>query len=283
MQLGIRAHDMGNFPFEELIERIGQLGFKCVHLALYKAVIDIPTDNGALTPGLALYMRRIFKENNVDVAILGCYKNLANPDSVQLAEIIETYKAHIRFASLLGCGMVGTETGAVNTEYKFEPANFSEEALDIFIQNLKIVVDYAENMGVIFAIEPVASHIVNNNKRVREVLDRIASSNLQVIFDPVNIMSMENYERQDEVIKEAFELYGKEIIAVHAKDFKVIDGKIVSVAAGLGDLNYDLVLKYIKEYKPFMHVTLEDAKIERCSISKAYVEDKYASVCIEEK
>lgn len=24
------------------------------------------------------------------------------------------YKAHIRFASILGCGVVGTETGAVN-------------------------------------------------------------------------------------------------------------------------------------------------------------------------
>jgi len=282
MQLGIRAHDMGELPFEELIEQISKLGFKCVHFALYKAVIDIPTDNGALTPGLALYMKRIFQKNNVDIAILGCYKNLANPDPVQLAEIIDTYKAHIRFASLLGCGVVGTETGAVNTEYKFEPANFSAEALDIFIKNLKIVVEYAEKMGVIFAIEPVWNHIVHNNKRVREVLDRIDSPNLQVIFDPVNIMSMENYERQDEVIKEAFALYGKEIIAIHAKDFKIVDGNIRSVAAGLGDLNYALILEYVREHKPFMHVTLEDAPRERCSISKAYLEEQYAS-CIEGK
>lgn len=275
MQIGIRAHDLGEHSFEELVQEMSNRGFKCTHFALYRAVVDFPTDDGALTPGLALYMKRIFQKYNVDVAILGCYKNLANPDSKQLKEIVKSYKAHIRFASLLGCGVVGTETGAVNTEYIYEAANHIPEALDIFIQNLKGVVEYAEKLGVILAIEPVWNHIVNNNKRCREVLDRIDSPNLQVIFDPVNVLYAGNCHKQEEIIKEAFELYGEDIIAVHAKDFKIVDGKLISVAAGQGDLNYDLLMHYVKKGKPFMHVTLEDVNPDQAQAAKAYVEEKY--------
>ena len=46
----------------------------------------------------------------MDIAVLGNYLNLAHPDEAALAAIQEKYYAHIRFASLLGCGMVGTET-----------------------------------------------------------------------------------------------------------------------------------------------------------------------------
>ncbi len=81
---------------------------------------------------------------------MGCYLNLANPDEGQLAKITHRYLAHIRFASLLGVGVVGTETGAVNEAYKFEEKNHSDEALDIFIQNVKPVISYAEKNGRYF-------------------------------------------------------------------------------------------------------------------------------------
>ncbi|MFR4337240.1 MAG: hypothetical protein ACLT33_03520 [Lachnospira pectinoschiza] len=80
-----------------------------------------------MTPGLAMYIKELCAENKVDIAIFGCYLNLAILTG-EAQEIVEKYKAHIRFASILGCGVVGTETGAVNEEYKYEPANHSEEA-----------------------------------------------------------------------------------------------------------------------------------------------------------
>lgn len=92
----------------------------CGHLALSKVITEYPVDDGALTPGYAMYLKKIFAKNDLDIAVLGCYLNLANPDEGQLAKITHRYLAHIRFASLLGVGVVGTETGAVNEAYKFE-------------------------------------------------------------------------------------------------------------------------------------------------------------------
>ena len=146
MQLGIRLHDIKKAPLEERLAIAKEQGFLCGHLALSKVITEYPVDDGALTPGYAMYLKKIFAKNDLDIAVLGCYLNLANPDEGQLAKITHRYLAHIRFASLLGVGVVGTETGAVNEAYKFEEKNHSDEALDIFIQNVKPVISYAEEM-----------------------------------------------------------------------------------------------------------------------------------------
>jgi len=223
-----------------------------------------------------MYMKELCTQNKVDVAVLGCYLNLGNPDTEQLAKIVEKYKAHIRFASVLGCAVVGTETGAVNTEYKFDPANHSEEALEIFIKNLRPVIDYAEKLGVIVAIEPVYKHIVHTIERARKVLDAINSPNLQIIFDAVNVLCVDNIKDQDEIIQKAFDLLGNDIAIIHAKDFVVKDNDLVSVAAGTGGLNYPLLLKLVKQHKPYVHVTLEDTNPSNAIAARKFMEKTYA-------
>ncbi len=286
MRIGIRAHDVAYAPINELIPNIHKQGFHCMHIALGKSIKEFSTGVEAMTPGLAMYIKELCAENKVDVAVLGCYLNLCNPNPVKHAEIVEKYKAHIRFASILGCGVVGTETGAVNEEYKYEEANHSEEALECFIKNLRPIVKYAESFGVIVAIEPVWKHIVNTVERARKVLDAIDSPNLQIILDPVNLLYPGNIKDQDEIITKAFELLGKDIAVIHCKDF-IDEGKEVdlkSVAAGTGGsdgkggLNYPLLLKLIKEHKPYIHCTLENTVPENAVATREFMEKLYESL-----
>ena len=278
MRLGIRAHDTKYAPLEELIPNIHNLGFKCMHIALSKSIKEFKPDICTMTPGLAMYMKELCIENKVDIAVLGCYLNLCNPDPEQHKQIVEKYKAHIRFASVLGCGVVGTETGAVNVEYKYEPANHTEEALNLFIENLKPIVKYAEQFGVIIAIEPVWKHIVCTIERARKVLDAINSPNLQIIFDPVNVLYTGNIDRQAEIIEQAFDLLRDEIAVVHCKDFVVEGDELKSIAAGTGGLNYPLLLKKIKQYKPYVHCTLENTVPENAIATRDFMENLYAQV-----
>ena len=273
MQLGIRLHDIKKVPLEERLSIAHEQGFACGHLALSKVISEYPVDDGALTPGYALYLKKLFAKNELDIAVLGCYLNLANPNPESLNKIRKRYLTHIRFASLLDVGVVGTETGAVNEEYKFEERNHSGEALDIFIHNVRPVVEYAEKMGVIFAIEPVYKHIVCNPKRARRVLDEINSPNLQIIFDPVNLLDISNYKNRDEIIGEAMELLGDDIAMIHIKDFVVEDGKLVSVAAGTGEMDYTKIMKFIRERKPYVHVTLENTVPENAVAAREYIQN----------
>lgn len=272
MQLGIRLHDIKKAPLEERLVAAKEQGFACGHLALSKVISEYPVDDGALTPGYALYLKKLFAKNDLDVAVLGCYLNLADPNEESLKKITRRYMAHIRFASLLGAGVVGTETGAINEAYKYEERNHSEEALEIFIKNLRPVVEYAEKMGVILAIEPVYKHIVWNPKRARRALDAIASPNLQIIFDPVNLLDICNYMERDAIIKEAIEVLGDDIAMVHIKDFVVSDDRLVSVAAGTGEMDYRQIIRFIKERKPYIHVTLENTVPENAVQARQYIQ-----------
>ena len=276
MQIGLRLHDAAKLPLEERLAVVREQGFTCGHLALSKVLDKQYAAPEALTPGYAMYLKNLFAKNELDIAVLGCYLNLANPNPDKLKEIVDKYKAHIRFAAHLGCGVVGTETGAPNEEYKYEPACHTEEALELFIKNLRPVVEYAEKMGVIFAIEPVWKHIVCNPKRARRVLDAINSPNLQIILDPVNLLDISNYENQVAIVEEAIELLGKDVAVVHIKDYVVKDGKLDSVAAGTGGMNYEAIMKFIKEKKPYIHTTLENTVPENAVQAKEYILNLWA-------
>ena len=246
IQLGLRLHDAEKLPVEELLPLVRQKGFTCSHLALSKLFKDLPCTTAALTPGYANYLRRVFNQNGIDIAVIGNYLNLLHPDEEYLRDAAEKYYAHIRFASLLGCGMVGTETGAPNREYTFCPECRKDETLSLFINRLKPIVRCAEEFGVIFAIEPVARHSVYDPKSCRRVLDEIGSHNLQVLFDPVNMLDLDNVDHRDELFQEAIELLGKDIAMVHLKDFvRVNEGYgLKSVGAGTGEMDYSAIMKW---------------------------------------
>lgn len=275
MRFGIRLHDAVQAPIEERLKNIKEQGFTCAHVALSKVIRENSVAPQALTPGYAMYLRRLFEKNEIDVAVLGCYLNLANPAPAQLKTIQEKYLANIRFAAHLGAGVIGTETGAPNVEYKFEEACWNEESLHIFIKNLRPVVKYAEQMGVLMAIEPVVRHIVCNPARARRVLDEIASPNLRIILDPVNLLEVYNYEQQDAIFDEAIALLGKDTAVLHIKDFVIKDGKFVSVPVGQGQCHWDRIIPYMKKEKPYMHATLENTKPDNAVAALNYIRKIY--------
>lgn len=280
MQLGLRLHDAEAVSMEELLPMVRKKGYTCAHLALSKAMKPYPCGSSALTPGYAHYLRRLFEKHDMSIAVLGNYLNLAHPDPRAIDRSLEQYYAHIRFASLLGCGMVGTETGAPNAEYRYCQECRSDKALSAFIKNLKPVVRCAEQFGVILAIEPVARHIVWNARRARAVLDEIGSHNLQILFDPVNMLDLDNVDAREEVFAEAMELLGSDIAMVHFKDFiRVEEGcGLKAVGAGTGEMDYTSVMKFIKKEKPFIYATLENTTPENAAFCGQKMKEIYDTV-----
>ena len=272
IQLGLRLHDGEKLPIEQLLPLVRDKGFSCIHLALSKSLKEIPCTPSALTPGYAGWLRRLCAQNGLDIAVLGNYLNLAHPDSSALAAIQEKYYAHIRFAATLGCGM----TGAPNPDYRTCPECRSDEALATFIRNLKPVVRCAENYGITLVIEPVIRHIVWNPRRCRTVLDEIGSHNLQVLFDPVNLLDKSNAERKDEVFAEAIELLGKDIAMVHLKDYRRDEtGALRETAAGLGEMDYSRIMAFLKAEKPFIYATLENTTPENAASCREAMQRAY--------
>ncbi|MCR5092484.1 MAG: sugar phosphate isomerase/epimerase [Lachnospiraceae bacterium] len=278
MQIGLRLHDSINLPLPERLKAVKEQGFSCVHLALGKLPGE-SSEPAALTPGYAMYLRRAFDEAGLDIAVLGNYLNLAHPDPEAMEKILKKYEAHLRFASLLGCGMVGTETGAPNRMYQYNKKTcHSRKALLGFLENLKRVVEMAEKTGVILAIEPVYRHIVWNPEVAREVLDKVDSPNLQIIFDPVNLLHGDNLDLRHEVIRQAIDLLGDDIAMIHLKDYvPAKDGskELTACACGTGEMDYRAVLSFAKKKKPHIQATLENTTPENAVTARKYIEKIY--------
>ena len=225
MQIGIRLHDVNaalgeaEQTMETRAAKAREEGFSCVHLAFSKVIKGVTFDESALTEGLALHTRRVFAQNGLDVAVLGCYLNLAHPDPDMLRDIQSRYCGHLRVAALMGAGVVGTETGAPNPEYRMDANTHGKEALETFIRNLAPVVACAEHWGVAVAIEPVWKHIVYDADRALAVLKAIQSPNLRIILDPVNLLYPGNAGAREKVIGEAMDKLCGHIAVVHLKDF----------------------------------------------------------------
>ena len=284
MQIGIRLHDVNSTAPKELqtlearAAKAREEGFSCVHLALAKCIKGVAFDDAALTEGLAAYVRRVFRQNELDVAVLGCYLNLAHPDGERLREFQSRYYGSLRVAAAAGIGMVGTETGAPNAEYRLDANTHTDEALRAFMRNLEPVVERAERCGVTMAIEPVWNHIVYNADRALEVLNGIGSRSLRIIFDPVNLLYPGNADERERVIGDAMEKLCDHIAMVHLKDFTRGDGKLVSVAAGTGEMDYKEILRFIKARKPYIQATLENTSNDNAVASREFLEKLYASV-----
>ena len=281
MQLGIRLHDVntGLAPeaqtLEARAEKARAEGFSCVHLAFSKVIKGVAFDDCALTEGLAMYARRVFARHDLDVAVLGCYLNLAHPDPDKLKEIQSKYYGHIRVAALMGAGVVGTETGAPNAAYKMDDNTHTQEALDAFIRGLAPVVACAEHYGVTVAIEPVWKHIVYNADRAVQVLSAIGSHNLRIILDPVNLLYPGNIGQREQVIGDAIEKLGDRVAVVHLKDFVPAGDDLKSVAAGTGEMDYTQILRFMKERKPYIQATLENTTNDNAVAAREFLERAY--------
>jgi L-ribulose-5-phosphate 3-epimerase len=278
MRIGIRGHDIGRYTLDELGEIMTKKNLKSLQFVAKKIITEFDITNGSMTPGMAEYIKSKLGKHGINISILGCYINLANPDDDELNELLDIFKEHIRFATYLGCNIIGTETGALNREYVYTEKNHTEEAFERSLSSIKTLVSEAEKFGVIVGIEGVTKHVMNTPERLKRALDCVNSNNLQVIFDPINFIDESNYHKQDEIIKKSFDLFGDKIVLIHAKDFVYSDGKIKQVSIGKGQFNYPLLLSLIKEKKPYIDIILEDTVPEDLDSSIKYIEDAYKNL-----
>lgn len=279
MNLGVRAHDLIVLDdIEAIAQKVSEKNFTGIQLALAKALPSLNSSLGSLSPGMGRHIARQLNKHNVDVAVLGCYINPVHPDLEIRRQSLDRFKEHIRFARDFNCSIIGTETGSIHADFSFHPDNHSEEVFLELVESMKELVEEAEKFGVIVGVEGVTKFTINNPQKMKRLLDTINSDNLQVIFDPVNFIDRDNYQRQEEMVAEAMELFGDRIVIVHAKDFILTENGTKTVPVGQGLLNYEFILKEIKARKPFVQILLEDTKEPFMDESRDYLKRIYESV-----
>lgn len=266
LQFGLRAHDFGKLSAEQLADALAVYKPACIQLALAKALADTPSTTGMMSPGYARRIRKIFEQRNISIAVLGCYINPVHPDKDAREKSLVRFEEHLRFCRDFGCAIVGTETGSLNADCSFHPETSKPEVFDTLCNSIERLVKVAEKCGSIVGVEAVAGkHTIDSVEKMKCLLDRIDSPSLRVIYDPVNLIPINGLtESQDQFFAKAFEAFGDKIVAIHAKDFVMIDGvKKGDLPSGTGDLDYQSLFKLLLQRKPFIDVLLENSIPEK--------------------
>jgi sugar phosphate isomerase/epimerase len=141
----------------------------------------------------------------------------------------------------------------------------------------------AEEHGVTLAFEPEPANVVNSAEKGRRLLDEMRSPRLKVVMDAANLFDAEDPDRRlsssKEILAGAFDLLGGDLILAHAKDVR-LSGEVV--AAGKGDLDYDLYLRHLDEAGYEAPLVMHGLAEEEVEGSLAFLRRKLAEAGISE-
>ncbi len=232
---------------------------------------------GTLDAEMALKICAAFAQHDVRIEVLGCYINPIHPDASTRKTLLGLFKEHLCHARDFGCNIVALESGSLNADQSPHPGNAGEAAYQELLGSMKELVEEAERCGVVVGIEAVTSHVLSTPERMRRLLDEIRSPHLQVVFDPVNLLSLANCLKQHEIMRTSFEQFGGRMAVVHAKDFRIEKGTFVTCPAGTGMLDYAFLLSWLARDKPGIALLLEEAGPGHIAACKQFISNQTLS------
>ena len=279
LQMGMRGHDLGGKQtFSQFIAKLKEHNISHIQLAFKKSLSDIDFTYGHFSPGLANYIGGVLKENGIHVAVLGCYINPTNPNTKVREAEIKTFIEHLKYAKMLGADLVGTETGRYDKRFSVVPYTYTEGCYQLLLKSMAPIVEAAENLGVMVGVEAVATHTLYSPEMMKRFLNDMASPNIHVIYDPVNLMDENNYQNQKRVMDSVMEYYADKIAAIHIKDFVVENGEAKYAPIGEGLFDYHHFFKTIKKRKPYITVLLENSNEKRYHQDCQFLQQIYDEV-----
>ncbi|WP_395531918.1 sugar phosphate isomerase/epimerase family protein [Enterococcus lactis] len=273
LNITIRGHDLSQVQtIEDLAEKTKEQGIHTLQLALGLSFPEMSSGANEINSGMGNYVKRVLEKQEVSVGILSCYINMIHPDLTIREELLTKFEQYLHYASSFGASMVASETGCVLPEIQYTEENFTDEAFAEAVSVIRRLVKAGEKYQMMVGIEPGLNHPVYSLARVEQLIRAVDSDYLGIILDPTNLITSTNYQEQVQLVEEAFERFGEKICAVHLKDFRVEQEKIVPVNLGDGVIEYTKIKEIIKKNRPYLYVVLEETKNDGIRYGRSLLE-----------
>ncbi|HEX2739609.1 MAG TPA: sugar phosphate isomerase/epimerase [Rubrobacter sp.] len=248
MRLGIFARTFSRPSLEEVLDAVAGYGLHETQFNM--SVAGLPSMPEEIEPALADRVREAAAGRKVSVAAVSGTFNMAHPNQEIRRDGLRRLCVIAGSCERLGTSTITLCTGTRDRENMWcrHPDNGTPEAWQDMLATMQEALETAEEHGVTLAFEPEIGNVVDSAQKGRRLLDEMRSPRLKVVMDAANLFDAEDpargLSRSKEILYEAFELLGDDIVIAHAKDVRA-SGEIV--AAGKGDLDYDLYLEHLFE------------------------------------
>ncbi len=281
MRLGIFAKTFARSSPEGVFDALARHGVRETQFNM--SVAGLPAMPDEIAPSLADRIREAAAERNIAVVAISGTFNMIHPDAEVRRDGLRRLGVLDGACQRLGTSSVTLCTGTRNPEdmWRRHPDNVRPEAWRDLLATMQEALETAEEHGVTLAFEPETANVVDSAEKGRRLLDEMRSPRLKVIMDAANLFDAENparrLSRSGEILYEAFELLGGDLLLAHAKDVK---GSGEVVAAGKGDLDYDLYLRHLSEAGYGGPLVLHGLAEEEVAGSLAFLREKLVGAAL---
>lgn len=279
MKIAFRTHDLGVKGLDAAVEKLKSCNLSAVQLVAYKFMDEIKYVPGGLGEENATRIGKTLAENGITVGLIGAYFNPVHSDKQKVERCKAVFKEYLKYSHLLGCPVVGSETGSFNDDkWTYNPLNRTEEALQTVIATFRELAEYAKSVNAYVGMEGAAGHVCYNVKTLKRAVDAIAADNIKIIFDIYNYLDASNYQNYLEILDEGLKTFAGKILVFHIKDCVFEDGKLKQVAPGKGMFDFDKILGKIKAYDKNAVLVLEGTTGDDIVPCTEFIKNKWEQV-----
>ncbi len=281
VRIGVFAKTFSRSSQEGVFDAVAGHGLRETQFNM--SVAGLPSMPDEIDPTLADRVREAAADRNIAVVAVSGTFNMIHPDPKVRWDGLRRLGVLAGACERLGISTVTLCTGTRDPEdmWRRHPDNATPEAWLDLLSTMQEALETAEGHGVTLALEPEIGNVVDSAEKGRRLLDEMRSPRLKVVMDAANLFDAEDparrLSRSEQILDEAFELLGEDIVIVHAKDVRA-SGEVV--AAGKGDLDYGLYLKHLSEAGYGGPLVMHGLAEEEVEGSLAFLRGKLAEVGI---
>ena len=275
MQLGIFAKTFPRPGLDETLDAIAAHGLS--HVQFNMACVGMNTLPERFDPAICDRISAAFAGRSLTMAAVSGTFNMAHPDPAVRRAGLDELSPLALSCSLMGTSIITLCTGTRDPDdlWRHHPENATTSAWRDMTTCLREAISIASAFGITLAFEPEVGNVIDSALRARRLLDEIESPHLKVVIDPANLFHAGELPRMRDILHEAFDLLGRDIVLAHAKDLSH-DGEGGHEVAGTGHLDYNIYLDLLRASGYLGPLILHGLREDQVSKSVAFVRSKLA-------
>jgi sugar phosphate isomerase/epimerase len=217
MHLGIFAKTFPRPSLDATLDAIAERGL--THVQFNLSCAGLPTLPERLDEDLCVWIARSFRERGLTMAAISGTFNLCDPDESRLVENLRRLDVLASACRWLDTRIITLCTGTRDPEdmWKWHPENVRRTTWESLTTAIRQAVEIADRHEVTLAFEPERNNVVSSVAKARMLLDEIGSPWLKIVIDPANLMCAGDFPLVSEILDEAFDWLGPDIVLAHAK------------------------------------------------------------------
>lgn len=248
MTLGIFAKTFARPSVEDVFAAVAKHHLRCVQFNFSCA--GLPGLPEHIETELTVRIRKVALERRIAIAAVSGTFNMIHPDAAKRREGLRLLEVLAAACARLDTKVITLCTGTRDPEdmWRRHADNDRAEAWRDLRVTLTKALTIADKHGVTLGIEPETGNVVDSARKARGLLDEFQSPRLKIVMDAANLFHPGDLLRMTEILEEALDLLGKDLVLVHAKALAP-EGHSASLIPGEDALDWELYFNLLRKVR----------------------------------